>query len=107
MQCVGIAVMEMNNEQLFKRSNKDLSDVNYGFYHYEWKKGNKYYDMAYKDYKQKSATLQKQYDKQLQDIGKSITGDYFKKDGDDTTMFWVDQFISFRYPELIDDNKHK
>lgn len=90
----------------YKRQNKDLSDADYGFYHYEWKKGNKYYDLAYKEYKQQSSALSKQYNDQLRDIGKSISSDYFKSDID-KTMFEVDQFISFRYPELIDDNKHK
>lgn len=83
----------------YKEAHKDLDDVEYGFDHYEWRKGNKDYDAAYKSMQKESKQLQKDYENQVSSIGKKILDtnyDQYK----DVAMIEVDQFISFRYDEF-------
>lgn len=87
----------------YVKENPGDSDPEYGFFHYEWRPGNKYYDKALKQYKEESGKLEKEYDSVLNDMGKKIitaasdTKISDLKDIDtDYVKFELNQIISFR-----------
>ena len=88
----------------YKSSVKDIDDAEYGFYHYEWRKGNADYDKAMSVYKAKTKSLTSEYDKQITDIGRKVFGEYADKkmnDGWSNTYadfgkYEVDEIIRFR-----------
>ena len=59
----------------YKKQADDPYDIEYGFDHYEWRKGNKYYDKAKQEYDKKSSKQVKELQSLYKDIGKEITGE--------------------------------
>lgn len=66
-------------EYLKRTKSKDNGDSEYGFFHYEWGPGNKYYDQANSEYKKQSKELESQYKKMTTDIGRKVVGDLADK----------------------------
>ena len=81
-------------------------DIEYGFDHYEWQKGNKAFDEAYKSYHKEAKVLEKQYEDQVVGIGKLVLEDQYDNYAD-TSMIEVDQFVKFRYDELVNDKSRR
>lgn len=59
-----------------KKSGEDLGDVDYGFYHYQWRSGNPAYDAANAEYKKLSKQLSSDYDNMITEVAKEIAGEY-------------------------------
>ena len=66
-------------EDYKRRNGSDGSydDAAYGFDHYEWQKGNKYYDEFKSEYKKKNSALLKDYTDTVCKIGKTMLGEYY------------------------------
>lgn len=88
-------------------------DGGYGFFHYEWKSGNKYYDEANKLYKTRTKELENKYVDQVSSLGEKMTGDLSHKIRDkefnetyqDAMEFEIDQVSRHRYDEWFIDKK--
>lgn len=80
-------------------------DIEYGFDHYEWREGHKAFDQALKAYDKEVSKLDKQYKDEITTIGKKVLQDQFDKYADDFTMYEIDNFVRYRYDEVVNHSE--
>lgn len=88
-----------------KHSGEDKDDIEYGFDHYEWREGHKAFDQASKSYDKEVSKLDKQYKDEITTIGKKVLQDQFDKYADNFTMYEIDNFVRYRYDEVVNHSE--